>query len=260
MSKIVGIGDIHIRLYKRHSEYRESFNLLYEKLKEIKPDKIVIAGDIAHSKNQMTPELVSLITEFFNELANIAPLLIIPGNHDFIASNTERLDVLTPIIQAMNNDKIKYIKESSVYYDQDLDINWVCWSQLTDNNKPNFIKEENKKYIGVFHGPVIGSKTDHFLFEDGYDVENFQECDFVIMADVHKFQELKTKNNIKCVYTSSLIQQDFGENINNHGFILVDSEKMDYKFYELENNNPLLHFKITDISDIENNKEKLLNG
>ena len=67
------ISDIQIRNLKRHKEYEEVFNRLYEKVfenlyKEVKknPDNAVayIGGDIAHSKLDMSPELIEFQFDF----------------------------------------------------------------------------------------------------------------------------------------------------------------------------------------------------
>ena len=80
--RILHCGDIHIRNLKRHSEYREVFSQLYEKAKELEVDIVYVAGDLAHTKTQLSPEYFELATEFLTNLAEIAPTYVIPGNHD----------------------------------------------------------------------------------------------------------------------------------------------------------------------------------
>ena len=62
VNKIIHIADVHIRLYKRHEEYRRVFDQFFDEIRDTDVDRIVIAGDIVHSKNQMTPELISMVT------------------------------------------------------------------------------------------------------------------------------------------------------------------------------------------------------
>jgi len=77
------ISDIHIRLLKRHNEYRQVFENLYTKIKEnVENSIIVVTGDVVHSKTDMSPELVELTSEFFTNLAKLTKVLVIPGNHD----------------------------------------------------------------------------------------------------------------------------------------------------------------------------------
>ena len=56
----------------------------------------------------------------------------------------------------------------------------------------------------------------------------------------------------------SLIQQNFGESINKHGFCIVDLENDEYKFQDIENKWGFYSFKIKSIEDIENEKEILI--
>ena len=71
--KFAHISDTHIKNLKYHYEYRVIFEQLYEKLREEKVDYIVHCGDIAHTKTQISPEYVDMCSQFFENLANIAP-------------------------------------------------------------------------------------------------------------------------------------------------------------------------------------------
>ena len=77
------ISDIQIRNLKRHKEYEEVFERTYEEVRKY-PDNAVayIGGDIAHSKTEMSPELVDQLSRLFKNLADIVPTIIIAGNHD----------------------------------------------------------------------------------------------------------------------------------------------------------------------------------
>ena len=79
VDKIFHIADVHIRNYKRHKEYKQVFALLMRELKarKTKNSIIYVAGDLVHSKNEMSPELVSLLSEFLTKLSTIAPTFII---------------------------------------------------------------------------------------------------------------------------------------------------------------------------------------
>ena len=68
IDKIFHIADVHIKLLKYHYEYRYIFNKLYQYIDNNKTENsiIVLAGDILHSKLQLSPEAVLLTTEFCN--------------------------------------------------------------------------------------------------------------------------------------------------------------------------------------------------
>ena len=96
--KIVALADIQIRNNTREEEYRSVFSKLYTELRELKPDRIVIAGDIFHHKSTLSPESIALAPEFFQGLSDIAPLDVIPGNHD-IGKDVKRLDAVASVVE-----------------------------------------------------------------------------------------------------------------------------------------------------------------
>ena len=99
INKIYHIADVHVRNVKRHTEYKEVFKRLYSYIKKTKSpnDVIYVAGDIVHAKTDMSPELVSTVSEFFTNLADLLPTIIILGNHDCNLNNSYRLDALSTI-------------------------------------------------------------------------------------------------------------------------------------------------------------------
>jgi len=58
---------------------------------------------------------------------------------------------------------------------------------------------------------------------------------------------------------SSLIQQNFGENVSKHGFLFWDVETKTFTEHDVENKSPYYQFKITSMDDIENGTEKVTN-
>ena len=91
MFKCAHISDVHFRSLKRHDEYKQVFTTLFSKLKDLDLDCIFIGGDIVHSKTQgITPEIIDILTWWFNSLAEIAPTHVILGNHDGLILNEDR--------------------------------------------------------------------------------------------------------------------------------------------------------------------------
>jgi DNA repair exonuclease SbcCD nuclease subunit len=294
IKKIIHIADIHIRTNQYHDLYEEQFERLYAELDKLEESKehirIVVAGDIFHQKINISNEQLIIASKFLLKLTQYGKVIIIPGNHDFLENNVQRLDSITPVVNLLNHKDIVYHKNMGVYEDEN--INWVVYSLYQHNEKPNFIREDDKFYIGLFHGPIQGFSTDTgYLFEDAYDKINFNGCDIILCGDIHKRAiqyleseieieeldldlyiknnwELKSnnaKNKIKVIkktpiiYPGSLIQQNFGETINHHGFGIYDIEIKKYHFQDLYNDCPFLYFKIEDIKDIDDGKEELLN-
>ena len=263
IKKIIHIADIHLRTYQYHDMYKKQFELFIEdaikQTSELKYEeiRIVIVGDIFHQKITISNEQLLLTSWFFNELVKIGKLIIIPGNHDFLENNHERIDSITPVIELLNNPNIVYYKDMGVYKDEN--INWVVFSLYQHNQKPEFVKEDGL-YIGLFHGPVQGLSTDlGYSFEVGYDIINFRDLDIILCGDIHRRQIFELPNGSKGYMVGSLIGQNFGESINLHGYGIFNTETKEYKFHDIDNLQPFLHFSITDISDIEKDAEKLIN-
>jgi DNA repair exonuclease SbcCD nuclease subunit len=265
VKKLIHIADLHIRTFQLHDLYKIQFQRFIEDVKKEtygfnhEEIRIVIVGDIAHQKINISNEQMMLTSWFIKELAdNIGKVIIIPGNHDFLENNTQRLDSITPIVELLNNNNVQYYKNSGMYNDDN--INWVVYSLYQHNERPQFTKEDGKLHVGLFHGVIQGMSTDvGFQFEDGYDRLNFIDLDLLLCGDIHKRQQFKLPNGGKGVMVGSLIQQNFGETVKHHGYGIYDVENDEYKFFNLQIDQPFLHFSIKDIKDIENEKEELLN-
>lgn len=269
VKKIVHIADLHIRTIQLHDLYKRQFVAFINNLSGHCDDwknegitkdeiRIVIAGDIAHQKINISNEQLLLTSWFLTELTKYGTVIIIPGNHDFLENNVQRIDSITPVVELLNNDRIKYFRDSGVY--EDNNINWVVYSLYQHNQRPEYSREDDKFYVGLFHGPIQGLSTDvGYTFEDAYDILNFVGLDLLLCGDIHKRQIFKLPEGGRAIMVGSLIQQNFGETIKRHGYGIYDWDKKDYKFYDLPNEQPFMHFSISDIKDIENEKEELLN-
>ena len=133
----------------------------------------------------MTPELIDIVAWILTECSFIAKTIIIPGNHDFLVNNTERLDALTPIINSLRNEDIVYYRDRGVYEDEN--ISWCVYSQYQANIPPDLNVGTGIK-IGLFHGPIQGMKTDlGFDFgEEAYDVDSIGKHGYGIYDIVTK--------------------------------------------------------------------------
>ena len=227
------ISDIHIRNLKRHAEYEKVFDKLYKKIRENRENSLIyIGGDIAHSKTDMSPELVDQTSRFFKSLSKICPTIVITGNHDCNLNNRNRLDVLTPIINNLNLPNLHYLKHSGIY---DIgDISFVVWDVWEDEE--NYIEasdfEANTK-IALYHGTVDRSKTDvGFSLPGRVTIDYFDGYDLGLIGDIHKRQFLNQNKTI--AYCGSLIQQNHGESIG-HGYLLWEVSTKTAEYIEIPN-------------------------
>jgi predicted MPP superfamily phosphohydrolase len=134
LNKVYHISDIHVRNFKRHEEYSRVFSRLCDYIRSTvtHTSLICLTGDIVHAKTDVTPELIQEVQSFFKQLADIAPVLIIPGNHDANLNNSHRLDALTPIINAIDNKNILYVKDTCEFKIADKTfVHWSVFDKVT---------------------------------------------------------------------------------------------------------------------------------
>lgn len=251
MTKILQISDIHWRGISRHSEYTDSFERLFEKIKEISPDIIVNTGDTYHSKTQsITPEVIERLSWMFRSLADLAPTYTLLGNHDGNLSNLDRKDIITPIHEAINHPQAFLLRDSKTYQVANSNIEFVAYSPFDKISWKDLSPNKEKISIALFHGSSNGCKMDNnwILPVGEVQVTDFTGYNFVMMGDIHKQQSVAMrldkhgKEKTWIAYPGSLIQQNFGET-ENKGFLVWDiraKDDWDVVFHELENKAPFI--------------------
>jgi len=120
IKRLIHFSDLHVRLFKDHDLYKQILTQALSEWKTLKPDRIVFTGDLVHSKNQMTPELVEFVAWILKECASITKTILIIGNHDFLENNQSRLDALSPIIDSLKDENIVYYKNRGSYEDENI--------------------------------------------------------------------------------------------------------------------------------------------
>ena len=258
IDKIFHISDIHIRTLKRHTEYREVFENMFLTIAQEATDTsiCVVTGDIVHSKLDMSPELINMLTEFFNGF--MIPTIVILGNHDMNLNNTHRIDALSPILNVIKNPNIHFIKDNGVFEvggvlfnHMAVDVppaNYVLGSELTTNHYK----------IALHHGAVHSAKTDI-----GYEISNehvttelFAGHDITLLGDIHKpAQFLNDERTI--AYPGSLIQQNYGEALD-HGILVWDLPSRSAEFIQIHNDYGYVTFEL-DGTTIVNSPSRMPN-
>ena len=235
VEKIYHLADLHIRNLKRHVEYREVFVKFLQNVDRDNIDNAIIylAGDIAHAKTEMSPELIREISWFLTECANRKHTFLITGNHDCNLNNNYRLDVLTPIVENLENDRIHYLRDTGVYPFHN--ITFVVYSILDkQENWPKGELVEGENTICLFHGPVNDSTTDigYTVSSNSFTTEMFDGFDMVMLGDIHKRQTLGRPT---IAYAGSMIQQNHGESLEKHGYLLWDVDSRTFEEFEIPN-------------------------
>lgn len=277
VKKIIACSDIHIRNLKRMDETFELLGKFIAKCIKIQADnkfereemRIVVAGDLFENKISVSNEANIAASWFLTHLSDVCDVIVVCGNHDYLANNKNRVDSITPIVSIANNERVRYIDSELMFesgYIVDDNIVWCLYSTFDDFNTPDLTELEvdfpdnDFVKVGLIHGDINGAVSDtNRVTDKGLDPNTFSDMDFVIAGHIHKHQEIK-KNGVKIVYCSSLIQQNNGESIHGHGYVVWDTETREYEFMELENEKyGFFKFRINDINDIEEDKEVLVN-
>ena len=228
------ISDIQIRNLKRHREYEEVFNRTYERVKEHSDNAVAyIGGDIAHSKTEMSPELIDQLSRLFKNLSDICPTIIIAGNHDCNLNNLNRMDCLSPIVENLNHPNLHYLKRTGIYTCADTDfIVWDVWDKEKDYIKAKDVPGDRNKVV-LFHGTVDRSETDlGFKLPSKVKMSMFKGYDLGLLGDIHKRQHLNEEETIS--YCGSLVQQNHGEDIGK-GYLLWDVPTRKSEYIEIPN-------------------------
>ena len=193
---VIHCADIHIRTFRQHDEYKQVFKTFLASIKDVVKDyereeiRIVIAGDLVHQKIVISNEQLILGTWLLRKLEEIAPLIIIAGNHDLLENNKDRMDSITPMVKFLPNQNINYFKESKCYLDKN--IVWCIYSIFEENKRPDIEGAriefgDDKTYIGLFHAPVLNAKTDiGYEIDHGAALDIFEGCDMALLGDIHK--------------------------------------------------------------------------
>ena len=274
VKKIIAISDVHIKNIMGSEEFKEQcykFICECKKILELYKEeevRIVVCGDLLHSKTQVSNEALTTEAWFLGELDKLCKTIVVCGNHDLNMSNLQRMDSITPVFEMCNFKQTIYIDRELGYASGSLvddNIVWCLYSTFDGFVGPNdmeVLKSTNKtkKFVGLFHGDLNGAKNASGVALTGLETTHFKGVDFVIAGHIHKQQSIKKKGSPEIVYCGSLIQQNFGEDVENHGFILWDVKTKTWELVKVPNEDRGFYvFSITSEKDIEEGREKYIN-
>jgi len=254
IKKITHLADYHIHNEKWHERYKEGNEFIYKKLKEEKPDRILLSGDLFECYIIISNEGKTFAGQFLNKLSEIAPVIIVPGNHDIRKKDLKRKNSVQTVIELIDNPKVTYYDKSGFYVDDN--VVWVNHSHLEKdinpwNNIPHK-KDRSKIYIDIWHDPINGCLSDNGFSMTSKSYRNMNDFkgDFGMFGDIHKFQYLNSDKTF--AYASSTFQQTAGEDVENHGFILWDIINKTSQFIIVPDEYKLITFKTTENYDYDN--------
>ena len=287
---IIHISDIHIRTgdsnKSRYDEYISVFDNLYESLSHqpsiINNTAIIaITGDIFHDKNKIGPSGIKVAIYLLQKLSSLAQVVIIRGNHDYRQDYPLEHDMISALI-AYDIPNVSYLDTTGIHTFQNISFGLTAIQETLlfgstsgiNNILPDFPITTTDNYkIALFHGTINGCILQNGLdsTRNGYPIEWFKGYDAILLGDIHLQQVRRANiiNNEVCNiphtsicqtysyegqipwgYSGSLIQQDFGETIKGHGYILWNLQNKTINVYHIKNKYGMikLHFN----GDVDN--------
>ena len=273
---IFHLSDLHIRhgdkLQSRYEEYKLVFdntiisikNKIDELALTFNEHLIIITGDIYHNKNVIGSYGLLLYRTFIQELTKLGRVIVFPGNHCFVQSDTEMPNLLYS--SSFEIDNLIVLNETKSFIIDNIGFSYVAIHTTLDiyrnsgriQELPEFPKilEDVKYKIGLFHGTFAKVKlyNGEEIREDTkpYPLEWIKDLnlDFMLLGDIHKRQLFNYKKTI-CGYSGSLVQQNYGEDILDHGYLLWDLKNKKVEEINIYNNIGYINIK-------ENEKEEIL--
>lgn len=265
MSRIFMIGDSHLGLgYPNryddillvHKEYFKDFLIPLLK-KEVKPGDIIIhLGDLFDNRSVIPIDLLNYTQDILYQIAQIAPLHIILGNHDIWSRSYSEINSIG-IYKYIPNIHI-YEEPTKIQYNG---LNLLLMPYIDKRKEQIKIIQENKDCHYLFcHSDLNGSKM-HLTSvahrnTDKIDVEEFSNFKKVFSGHIHIVQ--KSKN---FTFVGNIFEMDRNDRDNQKGIFILDTESGEEIFFE---NNISPKFKkiylskeedIDRLEDLSNNKD-----
>jgi DNA repair exonuclease SbcCD ATPase subunit/DNA repair exonuclease SbcCD nuclease subunit len=273
---IFHLSDLHIRhgdkLQSRYEEYKLVFdntiisikNKIDELHMEFNEHLIIITGDIFHNKNVIGSYGLLLYRTLIQELTKLGRVIVLPGNHCFVQSDTEMPNLLYS--SSFEIDNLIVLNETKSFIINNIGFSYVAINTTLDiyrnsgriQELPEFPKiiEDVEYKIGLFHGTFAKVKlyNGEEIREDTkpYPLEWIKDLnlDYLLLGDIHKRQIFNYKKTI-CGYSGSIVQQNYGEDILDHGYLLWNLKNKNVEEINIYNNIGYINIK-------ENEKEEIL--
>jgi len=219
MTKIAHLADIHIQ-DRRRAEYAAVFARLYASLRQEAPDIIVVAGDIFDNKMRASAHNLEDVGQFLTALSDIAPVIVIAGNHDTNCLTPGALDLLSPLLaehRHLQPPRLTFWRNSGQY-----EAHGIDWTVIaTDGAIPaanTAAAVTPKLKICLFHEEVNGALLPNGsqLRDYKLSARDFAPFDAVLGGHIHLRQQITPR----AAYCGSLIQQNIGEDHHGHGYLL----------------------------------------
>ena len=187
-TRIAILSDLHY-----YSGYpNKTLNKIITQVKEGNPNYITIIGDTIDSSGESDLEP---IRDFLNELASIAPVLVVIGNHELkngyrnhwqAKFNPDYINILKSIDNLTFLDDESYVKDNINFYGFNLSFNhyetlnedYESFCKEVSKMSPKF-KDDNYNII-LFHSPI-----NIYDFLNNNQSHNLNKADLILCGHMH---------------------------------------------------------------------------
>ena len=265
--KIVHCSDLHLGkrlsgtkdyVTKRYMDFFNAFATFVDKVEEIKPDVCLIAGDI-FDKKEINPDILSKTEYLFKRLRdNIKKdIIAIEGNHD----NSRILE----------ESWLEYLQEQNIlkvfYYNKDFEEK--NYLKIDDINfypvgYPGFMIDEaltklseklnpQEKNIVIVHTGISGGTNTLPGLVSTSILDLFKDkAMYIAGGHIHSFTTYPKEKPYFFVSGSLEFSNVQNEKSDKKGFILFDTDTLNYEFIELEHRKRIKKdFSYTNFSNLE---------
>ena len=272
--KIVHCSDLHLGkrfsgnkdyVKKRYMDFFNAFAVFIDKVEEIKPDVCLIAGDI-FDKKEINPDILSKTEYLFKRLKDNVKkdIIAIEGNHD----NSRILE----------ESWLEYLQEQNIlkvfYYNRDFDEK--NYLKIDDINfypvgYPGFMIDEaltklseklnpQEKNIVIVHTGISGSINTLPGLVSTSILDLFKDkAIYIAGGHIHSFTTYPKEKPYFFVSGSLEFSNVQNEKSDRKGFILFDTDTLNYEFIELEHRKRIKKdFSYTNFSNLENEFENFV--
>jgi len=274
--KIVHCSDLHLGkrfsgnkdyVKKRYMDFFNAFAVFVDRVEEIKPDVCLIAGDI-FDKKEINPDILSKTEYLFKRLKNNVKkeIIAIEGNHD----NSRILE----------ESWLEYLQERNIlkvfYYNKDFgEKNYL---KIDDINfypvgYPGFMIDEaltklseklnpQEKNIVIVHTGISGDTNTLPGLVSTSILDLFKDkAIYIAGGHIHSFTTYPKEKPYFFVSGSLEFSNVQNEKSDKKGFILFDTDTLNYEFIELEHRKRIKKdFSYTNFSNLENEFENFVKG
>ena len=272
--KIVHCSDLHLGkrvsgnkdyVKKRYMDFFNAFAAFVNKVEEIKPDVCLIAGDI-FDKKEINPDILSKTEYLFKRLRDNVKkdIIAIEGNHD----NSRILE----------ESWLEYLQEQNIlkvfYYNKDFEEK--NYLKIDDINfypvgYPGFMIDEaltklseklnpQEKNIVVVHTGISGSTNTLPGLVSTSILDLFKDkAIYIAGGHIHSFTTYPKEKPYFFVSGSLEFSNVQNEKSDKKGFILFDTDTLNYEFIELEHRKRIKKdFSYTNFSNLEDEFENFV--